>query len=116
MFNRRSGYDKKAFVLQKSHNEFRKCNNLGSKQPQLNTSSQDVILAVTLAKFLDVRFGAMTIVLFAITVFSIILGELANWATVVKREDNETKLSTWYVSVLFITLIPGMVRGGFFFA
>ena len=75
---------------------------------ELNAPSQDIILAVTLAKYLDVRFGAMTIILFAITVSSIILGELANWATVVKRED-ETKLSKWYVSVLFITLIPGMV-------
>ena len=71
---------------------------------------------MTLAKYLDVRFGAMTIVLFAITVSSIVLGELANWATVVKREDNETKLSKWYVSVFFITLIPGMVTAGFSFA
>ena len=68
---------------------------------------------MTLAKYLDVRFGAMTIILFAITVSSIVLGELANWATVVKGEDNETKLSKWYVSVPFITLIPGMLQEDF---
>ena len=67
---------------------------------------------MTLAKFLDVRFGAMTIVLFAITVSSIVLGELANWATVVRREDNATKLNKWYISVLFITLIPGIAEEG----
>lgn len=62
---------------------------------------------MTLRKFLDVGFGAMTIVLFSISVSSIVLGELANWATVVKREDGAINLSKWYVSVLFIALIPG---------
>ena len=68
---------------------------------------------MTLGKFLDVGFGAMTIVLFSISVSCIILGELANWATVLKRQDDAINLSKWYVSVLFITLIPGMVAGGF---
>ena len=79
----------------------------------MNALSQDVIIVVTLAKFLDVRFGAMTIVLFAIMVSSIVLGELANWATVVRRGDNATKFNKWYFSLLFITLMPGRVAGGF---
>ena len=50
----------------------------------------------------------MTIVFFTISVGSIVVGELANWATVVHRDA--LNLSRWYLlSVFIVTLIPGYV-------